>query len=158
MLIESKIKKLLFFRYSKIRELHERMCQHYPSLSRLVFPMKWMFNSSEHNLVLRQMQLENYLKLFVEIMLVDPASPICVTNSNSPSTRPLSVSLSMNSIVLNSHLYEPRALTKSKLCSFCPFFEPTQADLEYAERLRAANEMRKSRSSSVTMSSLDETT
>ena len=134
------------------------MCVTYPSLSRLVFPMKWMFNSSEHNLVLRQMQLENYLKLFIELMLVDPSSPICVSNS----TRPLAASLSMNSIVLNSHLYEPRALTKSKLCTFCSFFEPTPTDLDYSERLlnRTASSsdlLKKSRSSSITMSSLDDT-
>lgn len=159
----------IFRRYSKIRELHERMCVAYPSLSRLVFPMKWMFNSSEHNLVLRQMQLEAYLILFLEIMLVDPTSPICCVTPATTITRPtLAQSVSMNSMLLgrsgngslNLDLFETRVLTKAKLCSFCSFFEPTTSDLEYQSSSSNQRDLLlgKSRSSSITMSSLEEST
>jgi hypothetical protein len=49
-------------RYSKIRQLHDQMSLLYPSLTRLVFPMRLLFNSSDKQIIERQIQLEHYLK------------------------------------------------------------------------------------------------
>lgn len=60
-------------RYSKIRALHEQMCVAYPSLNCLVFPVRQLFN---RELINRQLQLEHYLKCFIEVLLNDPTCAI----------------------------------------------------------------------------------
>ena len=134
----------IFRRYSKIRQLHEQMCLLYPSLNRLVFPMRWLFNNSDKHLIERQVQLEHYLRCFFEVLLSDPTSPICL-NINSAQ---MSGSLSMNSInsslsnqtstsSLNINEIHAPLINRAKITSFCSFFEQTANDLSYFGKLNA---------------------
>lgn len=114
--------------------------------------MRWLFNGMDQaKLLERQLQLEHYLKCFLEILLNDPASPIyfgALEKTNSSSNIVMSNSISMNS--LNSSVFSSPSsqsqnssnlilnlnpINKAKLCSFCPIFEQTQQDLIYASRI-----------------------
>lgn len=146
----------IFRRYSKIRQLHEQMCLLYPSLNRLVFPMRLLFNGMDKQKLLeRQLQLEHYLKCFMEILLSDPTCPIYfgavydktgsssnIIMSNSISMSSLNSSIysspssaSQNSNFSNLNLNLNHVVNRAKLCSFCPFFDQTQQDLVYLGKL-----------------------
>jgi hypothetical protein len=161
-LIEIKLQDEYWFvlrRYSKIRQLHDQMSLLYPSLSRIVFPMRLIFNSSDKQIIERQVQLEHYLKCFLEILINDSSSPLYVPlnetslllnnsasmnslcSSNSNQTSPSSPSnhstiLYNNTINLNIN---NNFINKSKLCSFCPFFEQNQTDLSYLNKFKLIN-------------------
>lgn len=159
---------LILRRYSRIRELHEKMSIVYPSLNRIVFPIRYYLNNGR--LLDRKMQLEHYLKCFLEVLVNDPTCPIYLCGSNGSSSSALFAasitntptttnSMSINSIssicstsspIVNrsstgceSHPY----LDKAKLCSFCSFFEETPADLKYF-KLNGNKNMSNSSSSS----------
>ena len=131
----------IFRRFNKIRHLHEKMTKLYPSLNRLVFPIRYF-----PNLIDRQLQLEHYLRCFLEILLNDSTSPIYVNlNDNTLSTSASSIqsqlisnSASLNSIVYSSNYsfqQESVNLSKTKLCSFCSFFEETANDVNLLKKL-----------------------
>ena len=128
-LIEIRLQDEYWFvlrRYSKIRQLHDQMSLLYPSLSRLVFPMRLIFNSSDKQIIERQIQLEHYLKCFLEILINDSSSPLfvplneismllnnsesmnslCSSNSNqtSPSSPSNHSTILYNSTIMNSNL------------------------------------------------------
>merc|ERR1712150_362116 len=114
----------------------------------------------------RQLQLEHYLKCFLEILLNDPTSPIyqnidedsnrCEFMSpkfNSKSTScMISGSSSLNSFSSTSSNNYVRShfdasddsqnptyeinLSKEKLCKFFSFFEQTQADYNYLSKIQ----------------------
>ena len=125
----------IFRRFNKIRQLHEKMSKLYSSLNRLVFPIRYF-----PNLIDRQMQLEHYLRCFLEILINDCSTPIYVNlneNIMSSSTSSLQSNLVSNSTSLNSIVYSSNSFlnqeslnvfNKSKLCSFCSFFEETAND------------------------------
>jgi len=125
----------IFRRFNLIRQLHEKMSKFYPSLNRLVFPIRFF-----PNLIERQMQLEHYLRCFLEILINDCSTPIYVNlneNIMSSSTSSLHSNIVSNSASLNSIIYSSNSsfnqesisfLTKSKLCSFCSFFKETAND------------------------------
>lgn len=134
----------IFRRYSKIRQLHDQMCLLYPSLNRLVFPMRLMFNlMDKQRLIERQSQLEHYLNCFLEILLNDSSCPLCLENfvmdkqvSNSLSMTSLNSSLYSSSVVSNnSNGHLNTSINRSLLCSFCPFFEQNSHDLNNANKL-----------------------
>lgn len=134
----------IFRRYSKIRQLHEQMCLLYPSLNRLVFPMRLVFNlTDKQRLLERQSQLEHYLNCFLEILLNDPNCPLCVENfvndkqvSNSISMTSLNSFLYSSSVVsTSSNGYINTGINRNMLCSFCPFFEKTPHDINNANKL-----------------------
>ncbi|CAF0917996.1 unnamed protein product, partial [Brachionus calyciflorus] len=138
-------KWFIFRRYSKIRQLHEQMCLLYPSLNRLVFPMRLVFNVMEKQRLLeRQLQLEHYLNCFLEILLNDPSCPIWVENfvqekhvMNSISMTSLNSSVYSSSAMSNNSLNNnahSSTINRSLLCSFCPFFEQNQQDLNYEKK------------------------
>ena len=133
----------IFRRFNKIRQLHEKMCKLYPSLNRLVFPIRYF-----PNLIDRQMQLEHYLRCFMELLINDSTSPIYVNVHErlmSMSTSSLQSNLISNSTSLNSINYSSNNsftqeapigfLTKAKLCSFCSFFAESDADLKFLSRI-----------------------
>ena len=92
-------------RYNKFRELHQNWRKVYPILTRITFPVrKLMFSKSEKFLEERKIQLEHYLRCFLELLINEPKC-------------------SLNEIVANS------TLSKEKLCKFCPFFQQTEDDL-----------------------------
>lgn len=133
----------IFRRYSKIRQLHDKFIQLYPSLNCLVFPSRLIFNQSEKSLIDRQYQLEHYLKCFIEILLNDTTSPIYfLANSHSSDLVQSLTSDSLNSIYSStfatnsvSSIYAGNFnfLTRQTLCSFCSFFEPNEFDRNYFE-------------------------
>jgi hypothetical protein len=146
---------LILRRFSRIRELHDKMCILYPSLNRMVFPTRFVFNNVR--LLDRKMQLEHYLKCFLEILINDPTSAIYLFAQSSswssgfppqePSpcgNTPITTtnSISFNSISSMCSTSSPlfsqsnddlpvNFLTKAKLCSFCSFFEETPADIKF---------------------------
>jgi hypothetical protein len=143
----------VFRRFNKIRQLHEKMSKIYHSLNRLVFPTRHF-----PNLIDRQMQLEHYLRCFIEILINDPSTSIYVNfnndnnNNNALSNSSsllqsnlLSNSTSLNSIVYSSNSsinHEPAVavrLTKVKLCSFCSFFEETPNDKDFLNKINPTN-------------------
>jgi hypothetical protein len=98
----------IFRRYSKIRKLHEQMSILYPTLNCLVFPIRQLFNNQ---LINRQLQLEHYLKCFLEILINDSTCPIYLFAGESKTSRsPLdtvSNSSSLNSISsMSSNIYQ----------------------------------------------------
>ena len=152
-IIEIKINKenwRIFRRFNKIRQLHEKMSKFYPSLNRLVFPIRYF-----PNLIDRQMQLEHYLRCFIEILLNDSSTPIYVnlnetvlsSSTSSLHSNKISNSASLNSIVnsSNSSFNQESAsyLSKSKLCSFCSFFEETANDLNLVNKIKKTTSLKK---------------
>jgi hypothetical protein len=166
-LIEIRLQDEYWFvlrRYSKIRQLHDQMSLLYPSLSRLVFPMRLIFNSSDKQIIERQIQLEHYLKCFLEILINDSSSPLyvplnevslllnnsasmnslCSSNSNqtSPSSPSNHSTILYNSTInsnINNNYNNNNIISKSKLCSFCPFFEQNHTDLSYLNKFKLIN-------------------
>jgi len=113
-------------------------------LNCLVFPVRQLFNREILN---RQIQLEHYLKCFIEVLLNDPACPIyqteitsIVPDSNflnlesSTSSSSYSYFINNNNNNNNNNHNESMSVTKEKLCNFCPFFEQTQADRSYLSK------------------------
>lgn len=140
-------KWIIYRRYNKLRELHQKMSQSYPILKRLAFPnRKLIFNRGEKFLNERKMQLEHYLRCFLELLINDSNCPLNeyaisttanVSNliTNSSTSNAIAASLSSSSInnLTNNHKtnsisYNNR-LTKYKLCIFCPFFQQNDTDL-----------------------------
>ena len=137
----------IFRRFNKIRQLHEKMCKLYPSLNCLVFPIRYF-----PNLMIRQIQLEHYLKCFIEILINDSTSPIYInlyermlsaSNSSLQSNTFISNSTSLNSISYSSNSSFTQEsinyLTKTKLCTFCSFFQETDSDLKFLNRILSNN-------------------
>jgi len=125
---------LIFRRYSKMRELHEKMCLLYPSLHRLVFPMRHVLKTStDKHLIERQLQLEHYLRCFIEIILNEPSCPL--SRHHSPASSVLNNSISSS----NSSLNQP-FINKAKLCSICPFFEQSSNDLLLLNKFQFNNQ------------------
>ena len=101
----------IYRRYNKFRELHNTWLVLYPILKRISFPTrKIIFSKTEKFLAERKLQLEHYLRCFLELLINEPKCPI-------------SVSLSNNS-----------QLSKDILCKFCPFFQPTDDDLSMSKK------------------------
>ncbi len=125
---------LIFRRYSKMRELHEKMCLLYPSLHRLVFPTRHVLKTStDKHLIERQLQLEHYMRCFLEIVLNEPSCPL--SRHHSPVSSVLNNSISSS----NSSLNQPY-INKAKLCSICPFFEQTSNDLLLLNKFQFNNQ------------------
>ena len=156
-------------RYSKIRQLHEQMSLLYPSLTRLVFPLRLLFNGSgERQVSERILQLEHYLRSFIEIMLADPSSPICVAHHQSAASSSNGLVLSNTTMSESSNASNSSSsrqsptmaggsgaqLTRASLCSFCPFFEQTQMDLIYLSKLNSSASLSPSSPSLSSSSSL----
>jgi hypothetical protein len=93
---------IIYRRYNKFRELHQKWSDSYPVLKRLSFPIrKLMFSRNDKFLQERKNQLEHYLRCFIELLLNDPT---CQLNEN--------------------------LLSKTKLCKFCHFFQQNENDLQ----------------------------
>ena len=98
----------IFRRYNKFRELHQIWLNLYPILKRISFPTrKLIFSKTEKFLEERKLQLEHYLRCFLELLINEPKCPINVINSE---------------------------LNKEKLCKFCPFFQANADDLSMSRR------------------------
>jgi hypothetical protein len=98
----------IFRRYNKFRELHQKWLNTFPILKRISFPTrKLIFSKTEKFLEERKIQLEHYLRCFLELLINEPKCPINVINSE---------------------------LNKEKLCKFCPFFEANDDDLTISRR------------------------